>query len=727
MIRSTLRSVRHALGALAVVSLLSACGGGDGDAPPDRVEQSIGPAGGTLAHGSGASVTVAAGALAAGTTLAIETSLAGSGPALPSGSTPVGAMFDITPHGQTFTLPVTLTLPFDPALVPAGARVSLLKTSAGAAGPWVEVAGAVVSGNRISATVTSFSRTLTLVLPLPEIVRAPQSVTVTEGQSASFDVQAFGFNPPFTYQWRRSDDGGMNFTDLSGETAPTLSVANARPAGAAQSGDNGAQFEVLVGSVRSAAATLTVTPLVPTTAALSVSVVGSGSVASVPVGIACGADCSEAYPLNTVVALTATPAAGFVFSAWSGDADCSDGNLTMSAARNCIATFTASTAGTWQQLGGALDIAPADRSVFPSVALDSAGNPVVAWLEEGPASNIATGIHVKRWDGSGWVQLGDDLTNHRHPLVRFFDAPSIDVDPTTGQPVVAWSESSDGNPVGTAYNVYVKRWDGSAWVQLGGALNVDAAAGARQAKIKVTASGTPVVTWWETPNWTAAKFWNGSAWVRFGAQDFVSTVPTGSQDAAGTVLTLDAAGNPFVVFGVAGGPFAAQGSSTGWAPLGNGSPRTTPATAFAWGAANDAAGRLTVLFMTRDGSSTAADATTVRVRRIENGAWADFGALVLTADRNTRVAQLAFAMPYGTSLPIASVGIGTFGSSSGTYAQNFGRWDGTAWQVLAPSLPELCSIAVRAHAGTPAGAAPVIACLRVVAGNLDVVVYRLAP
>ncbi|MEP7300703.1 MAG: hypothetical protein ABI699_04180 [Caldimonas sp.] len=360
--------LRRVVFATATLCLLAACGGSDGPPAVDRVELSIGAAGGTLAHGSGANVTVGAGALAAGTTLAIETVAGASAPALPAGAVPVGATFAVTPHGQGFAQPVTLSIPFDPSRVPAGVRVSLLKTSNGASGPWVEVAGATVNGNLISGQVTAFSLTLSVLLP--QITRAPQSQTVTEGQSASFDVQAFGFNPPFTYQWRRSDDGGMNFTDLSGETAPTLSVANARPAGAAQSGDNGAQFEVLVGSVRSAAATLTVTPLVPTTAALSVSVVGSGSVASVPVGIACGADCSEAYPLNTVVALTATPAAGFVFSAWSGDADCSDGNLTMSAARSCIATFTAS--------APAISAARIGAGDFFSVAVDAAGVPL-AW------------------------------------------------------------------------------------------------------------------------------------------------------------------------------------------------------------------------------------------------------------------------------------------------------------------------------------------------------------
>jgi hypothetical protein len=71
---------------------------------------------------------------------------------------------------------------------------------------------------------------------------------------------------------------------------------------------------------------------------------GSGTVSSSPVGISCGADCSEAYTSGTVLTLTATADESSTFSGWTG-ACTGTGNctVTMDAAKTVTATFTLKT------------------------------------------------------------------------------------------------------------------------------------------------------------------------------------------------------------------------------------------------------------------------------------------------------------------------------------------------------------------------------------------------
>jgi hypothetical protein len=67
---------------------------------------------------------------------------------------------------------------------------------------------------------------------------------------------------------------------------------------------------------------------------------GVGTVSSSPTGINCGTDCSEIFTGGTAVTLTPIPSAGSSFTGWSGDADCSDGQVALTAVRSCFATFT---------------------------------------------------------------------------------------------------------------------------------------------------------------------------------------------------------------------------------------------------------------------------------------------------------------------------------------------------------------------------------------------------
>ena len=95
-------------------------------------------------------------------------------------------------------------------MLPAGATPVLYKTDS--QGAWQRIDGAVVGAGSVSAQVTSFSFFLVGNLP-PQIAQQPQDASVAEPNMATFSVTALG-TPPFSYQWQRSDDGGVTFSDV---------------------------------------------------------------------------------------------------------------------------------------------------------------------------------------------------------------------------------------------------------------------------------------------------------------------------------------------------------------------------------------------------------------------------------------------------------------------------------------------------------------------------------
>jgi hypothetical protein len=84
--------------------------------------------------------------------------------------------------------------------------------------------------------------------------------------------------------------------------------------------------------------------LIPPRPPLAITTVGSGAQVTLsPSGTVCVGRCVATFDLGTSVQLTPTPQAGWTLSAWTGDADCADGAVTMIAPIACTATFVAAT------------------------------------------------------------------------------------------------------------------------------------------------------------------------------------------------------------------------------------------------------------------------------------------------------------------------------------------------------------------------------------------------
>jgi Bacterial Ig-like domain/Bacterial Ig domain len=202
---------------------------------------------------------------------------------------------------------------------------------------------------------------------------------------------------------------------------------------------------------------------------------------------------------------------------------------------------------TWQELGsGSLNHDPTATNTFPaapSMVLDSSGNPLVAWTERD--ENSVYTIYVKHWNGSNWEAVGPGFNQDPVNGKVAFD-PSLGLD-GAGNPVVAWSEL-----IADVGQIFVKHWHGTTWESLGTAsLNVDAGMGAYEPSLAVDASGRPVVAWSEgnavnvtPPNLVYVKRWNGTEWQLLGGTPN-SAVNT-NFETEHFAFSLDDEGNPWV-------------------------------------------------------------------------------------------------------------------------------------------------------------------------------------
>jgi uncharacterized delta-60 repeat protein len=207
---------------LVVVFALSAACGGGGDGsdggggnnpppPPPPVNTGIGSAGGTVTEPSGAKVVIPAGALTTNVDIQVKQTSTGA-PALPAGVTAAGAVFAFTPHGTTFAIPATITVPFDAALVPGGAIPKLYKTNANQTA-FEPIAGATISAASMSAQVTSFSFAVVAIEALPP--QAPSGLDPGFGNAGKVITHFGGKNTAMALQ----DDGkivmvGGSITDF---------------------------------------------------------------------------------------------------------------------------------------------------------------------------------------------------------------------------------------------------------------------------------------------------------------------------------------------------------------------------------------------------------------------------------------------------------------------------------------------------------------------------------
>ena len=186
----------------------------------------------------------------------------------------------------------------------------------------------------------------------------------------------------------------------------------------------------------------------------------------------------------------------------------------------------------------------------PSVAIGPHNMPVVAWVD---GSGGDYEIYVRRWNGSAWVELGDGsafgggISNNAGSS----EEPAVAVGPD-GMPVIAWVDNSLDD-----FEIYLRRWNGSAWVELAGSASFGGlsnnTSGSGGPSVVVGNDLMPIVAW---SNEAAGLFnreiyvrrWNGSAWVEMGA---------GSASGGGISNNVGKDQSPSIAMGTDGKPIIA--------------------------------------------------------------------------------------------------------------------------------------------------------------------------
>ena len=211
--------------------------------------------------------------------------------------------------------------------------------------------------------------------------------------------------------------------------------------------------------------------------------------------------------------------------------------------------------GGWSALGAGLDSTSYSLGVHALLVHDDGGGPLLYAGGEFAMSGAAAALHVARWDGSQWSQVGAGLAMDVFALASFDDG--------SGPALYAgglWSPVSG--------SMSLARWNGSAWTTL------DQTPGefVRGLEVFDDGSGPALYAVGDLDlgggNWDEVARWNGAGWSSVGAalSGSASTVHA-FDDGTGSALYI--AGS----FSQAGGipaNYVARWNGASWSSLGSG-------------------------------------------------------------------------------------------------------------------------------------------------------------
>jgi hypothetical protein len=180
-----------------VLALFLACSGGSGapqPAAPEEASAEIGPSGGLVVLPDGSSVSIPKGALTHDVQISIGVDPAA--PALDQG-TPAGLTYLLGPEGQTFDMPVTVTVAFDPGETAGGESASniVVYTAPRDSSDYLPLATTFVDGLHVSVQTTHFSHFKAATPPKVPLLHSGDPTSIDVGFSG--DAAQFGYYDEF--------------------------------------------------------------------------------------------------------------------------------------------------------------------------------------------------------------------------------------------------------------------------------------------------------------------------------------------------------------------------------------------------------------------------------------------------------------------------------------------------------------------------------------------------
>ncbi len=189
----------------------------------------------------------------------------------------------------------------------------------------------------------------------------------------------------------------------------------------------------------------------------------------------------------------------------------------------------------------------------PFLAVDQNGNPIVGWSDDSPGD---TEVYARRWSGGTWGEVGGSASGGGISNNAGDSRPPVIGVDSTGIIYVTWPDNTGGH-----FDIYVKSWDGNAWVEVGaGSAASGGISGSSEVSlaphVAVAPDDTVYVIWYErlgTNTDILIRRWNGSFWVEVGA---------GSATGGGISNTLGSSSLPSVTITGANMPVVAWNDNT---------------------------------------------------------------------------------------------------------------------------------------------------------------------